>query len=339
MYSKTPNFLRLCLAVAILAVGGAAQVIQNPANPAQAAQAPTETAQVRPTYILGPGDQMLIRARDVDEIDQKTFRVDEDGTLTLPLVGEIKAAGRTVQQLEADIADRLKTLVRNPQINITMIQFRQDIVFFTGAFLRPGLYPLDGPHTLTEMLIKVGGLAPTASRTVRLTRKMEAGPIPLPGAIEDSERRVSTVDISLASLTDTVNPAEDIVLAANDTVTATKAEKIYVQGAFNKTGTLDLDERESLSAMQVIVMSGGLTADAVPAKAEILRPVLNTARRAVIPVDLKEVMSARANDFPLMPNDVLYVPVSRSHLRTVGKVLQYAAPISVGLIFFILSRY
>lgn len=330
----------LCLVMCGIAQG---QAIQNPANPVQqatqAAQAAGGAPQVRPNYVVGAGDQMLIRARDVEEIDQRTFLVDDDGNLTLPLVGVIKATGRTVQQLELDIADKLKTLVRNPEVGITMIQFRQDVVLFNGAFVHTGLFALEGRRTLSEMITKVGGLEPSAGRTIRVTRKMDSGTIPLPGAIDDNERRVSTVDISLEGLTNSINPAEDIVLQANDTIVAAKAEKIYVQGAVAKTGVLDLDERESLSAMQVVIMSGGLQSDAIPDKAEILRPVLNTARRAVIPIDLKQVMEAKANDYPLMPNDILYIPSNHSHWRTIGKVLQIAGPISVGLIFWILSRY
>ena len=339
MSSKFSNCCFLCLALAGLTAEGAAQVIQNPANPVQTPQIPPDTVQVRPNYMLGAGDQMIIRARDVEEINDRTFRVDENGVLTLPLVGEVKAAGRTVQQLETDITERLKTLVRNPQVNITMIQFRQDVILVSGAFAKTGLIPLDGRQTLAEMITKIGGLAPNASRNIRLTRKMESGLIPLPGAIEDSEARVSTVDISLGSLTDAINPAEDIVLMANDTITATRAEKIYVEGAFNKVGVLELDEHESLSAMQVIILSGGLTSDALPAKAQIMRPVLNTARRAIIPLDLKQIMLARANDYPLMPNDVLFVPSGKSHLKAIGKVLQVAGPMAVGLMFFIISRY
>jgi polysaccharide biosynthesis/export protein len=337
---RSLRLVLLCTAICSLA---AAQAIQNPANPVQqtpqAAQAAGGAPQVRPTYVIGAGDQMLIRARDVEEIDQRTFMVDDDGNLTLPLIGVIKATGRTVQQLEMDIAEKLKALVRNPEVGITMTQFRQDVVLFNGAFVKIGLIPLEGRRTLSEMITKVGGLEPAAGRTIRVTRKMESGTIPLPGAIEDSERRVSTVDISLEGLTNSINPAEDIVLQANDTIVAAKAEKVYVQGAVNKTGVLDLDERESLSAMQVVIMSGGLQSDAMPAKAEILRPVLNTARRAVIPIDLKQVMQAKANDYPLLPNDILYVPSSHSHWKTIGHVLQIAGPISIGLIFWIISRY
>jgi polysaccharide biosynthesis/export protein len=339
MHRKVQYLAIFWLAMAGIAADGAAQVIQNPANPAAPAQAVAEPAQVRPTYVLGPTDQMIIRARDVDEINEKPFRVDVDGTILLPLIGSIQAAGRTVQQLEADITEKLKALVRNPQVSITMTQFRQDIVSFLGAFVKPGLYPLEGRQTLSDMLIKVGNVQPNASRYIKLTRRLEAGPIPLPGAAEDRAGNVSTVEINLGNLSDTINAAEDVVLLANDVITATKAEKIYVEGGFMKIGVLDMDERESLSALQVITMSGGFQPDAEPSKAKILRPVLNTSRRAAIPVDLSKVLATQANDFPLLPNDVLFVPTNKSHFKSVGKVLAVAAPIATGLIFYFISRF
>lgn len=339
--SQAGRFI-LYAAACCFAAGAFGQQIQNPANPAGPVQqipAAPAAGQARPNYIISPGDQMLIHAKDVEEIDNKQFMVDDDGNLSLPLIGPIKAAGRTVAQLEVDIAEKLKTLVRNPEVSISMTLVRQDTVLVTGAFTKTGLVPLEGRETLSQLIVKQGGLVTGANHSVRVTRKMESGPIPLASAIEDPERRVSTVEISLEALTDSINPAEDIVLQPGDIITASKAELIYVQGAVVKTGTLQLDERESLSAMQVVIMSGGLQADAIADKAEIFRPVLDTSRRAVIPIDLKKVMQAKANDFPLLPNDVLYVPSKHTNWRTIGHVLQYAAPITVGLIFYILSRY
>jgi polysaccharide biosynthesis/export protein len=341
---RSPLFAA-CLALCALAGYGAAQQIQNPANPVnlgpaspQTAQMPVTTTQVRPTYIISPGDQMQIRARDVEEIDLHTFAVDDDGNLTLPLIGIIKAAGRTVAQLEGDIAEKLKTLVRNPEVAIAMTQIRQDTVLVTGAFLKTGIVPLQGRETLSELILQQG-LEQGASRSIHVTRKMESGPIPLASAIEDSERRISTVDISLESLTNTINAAEDIVLVPGDTISASKAQQIYVQGAVGKTGTISVDERGSLSAMQVVIMSGGLQADAVPEKAEIFRPILDTSRRAVIPIDLKKVMTAKANDYPLLPNDVLFVPNKHTNWKSLGSALRYGLPVAAGIIFFILSRY
>lgn len=309
---------------------------QQPAAPApQQDQNPIE--RIRPNYVLGPGDQISIRAFEVEEISDRPFRVDSEGDINLPILGKVHAGGLTTEQLEADLIQRLKTIVKNPQVSVTVSQFRSEPVFLQGSFKAPGIFALQGRRTLREMLTGSGGLLPNASRKITVTRHLEMGPIPLPNAVVDQDRKISTVDISIASLRDSVNPAEDIVLQPLDTITANRAEPVYVEGEVNKVGGIELVERDSISATQLIAMAGGLGRDAAPDKARILRPVLNTSRRAEIPVDLKKILEGKATDFPLLPNDVLYVPRNSNGavLKRVGVI---ALPMATGLIYLLASR-
>src|SRR5580692_10870320 len=78
---------------------------QPPAAPNPASQNGTPPQQlppdtVRPNYILGPNDQILIRAPEAEEIDNRPFRIDGDGNISLPLIGRIHAAGMSLQELE-----------------------------------------------------------------------------------------------------------------------------------------------------------------------------------------------------------------------------------------------
>jgi polysaccharide export outer membrane protein len=132
----------------------------------------------------------------VDEINEKPFRIDAEGNINLPLLGRVRADGVTVQELEADLVRRLREYVREPQVIITVVQFRSEPVFFVGAFKNPGIYPLQGRRTLVEMLTALGGLQPNASRHIKVTRGAEYGTIPLPSAIADPEKKISTVEIS-----------------------------------------------------------------------------------------------------------------------------------------------
>src|SRR3984893_14379925 len=79
---------------------------------------------IRPNYVLGPNDQILIRAPLVEEINEKPFRLDSEGNINLPLVGHIRAGGMTQQELEAELIRRLKEFIRDPQVIITVVQFR-----------------------------------------------------------------------------------------------------------------------------------------------------------------------------------------------------------------------
>jgi polysaccharide export outer membrane protein len=150
-------------------------------------------------------------------------------------------------------------------------------------------------------------------------RHAEYGPIPLSNAVDDPEKKTSTVEISMGSLRENINSAEDIVLKPFDVVSVERAELVYVNGEVGKVGPIELGERDSLSVVQAITMAGGFTRDANRSGVRILRPVLNTDRRAEIALDVKRIFEGKANDVPLLPNDVLYVP--RSNTRTTLAVM------------------
>lgn len=311
---------------ASLAVAQQPQPGQPTPAPAQANQnqPPAELPpdSIRPNYVLGPNDQFLIRAPAVEELNDRPFRIDAEGYVNLPLIGRLRVGGMTQQQLEAELVKRLREFFVNPQVIVTMSQFRSEPVFFVGQFSRPGIYPLQGRRTLVEMLSSIGGLQPSASRHIKVTRRTEYGTIPLPNAIDDPEKKISSVEISMGSLRENVNPAEDIVLQPFDVVSVERAELVYISGEVGKVGGIELGERESISILQAMTMAGGFGRDANRGKVRILRPILNTDRRAAIDVDASRVFEGKENDVPLLPNDVLFVTRSnkRAILSTVGTV-------------------
>ena len=286
------------------------------ATPGQIEPSPVE--QVRANYTLGPNDQILIRSQ-VEEISQRPYRIDAAGNIDLPLVGTLKTSGLSVDQFEAELAKRLATYVRNPLVSVTVVQYRSEPVFFIGAFRSPGIYSLQGRRTLVDMLSSIGGLQPNASRRITITRRLEYGPLPLPNAVVDETTNTSAVEIGMSSLHDNVNPAADIVLQPYDQISVAQAEMIFVSGEVSKTGGVELGERDSLSVSQLLGLSGGLTRDADGARASVLRPIMNTSKRAEIPLNLNLVLAGKATDFPLMPNDMLYVPRRHSVGSAFGK--------------------
>ena len=131
---------------------------------------------LRPDYVLGPNDQILLRVPEAEELNDKPFRVDPDGNVSMPLVGIVRASGQTVAQFEAALTEQLKTYVKSPRVTVSVIQFRSDPVFLVGAFQKPGIYSLNAlQRTVVEMLSGVGGLQPNASRRIRITRRLDQG--------------------------------------------------------------------------------------------------------------------------------------------------------------------
>src|SRR5665647_2524146 len=98
---------------------------QNPPPaPGGNAQLPGSSSQaqpvIRPDYVLGPNDQILIRAPQAEEINERPFRVDTEGFITLPIVGRIRASGLTVQAFEVELVNRLREFIRTPQVSISL---------------------------------------------------------------------------------------------------------------------------------------------------------------------------------------------------------------------------
>jgi polysaccharide biosynthesis/export protein len=296
----------------------------------------TGSGRLRPNYILGPGDQILIRAFEMEEIGDRPYLVDGDGVINLPQLGRLTVSGLSVEQVEALLITKMKTFVQKPQATVTIVQFRSEPVFFVGAFKAPGIYPLQGRRTLVEVLSTIGGLLPNASRRIKITRRKEMGPLPLPGAIESADGKVTSAEISMGSLRENVNPAEDIVLQPFDVISVERAEMVYVNGEIGRVGGFELGERESISVVQIISLAGGLSRDAMPSKARILRPVLNSSRRSEVPIDITRILSGKDNDFPLLPNDLLYIPKAKNWKQSASRIALFAVPITTTILFRVL---
>jgi len=332
--------LKIGFAIVLLPAWAVAQQQPLPQPRPQQAMVPMSPVDtVRPSYVLGSGDRIVIQTEQVEEINNKAFTVDTDGFINLPRVGRIPAKGLKVEELEAALVVKLRTIVREPLVNITVVQYRNEPVFFVGAFKTPGIYPLLGERTLIEMLTSVGGVQPNASRRIRVTRRAEFGKIQLPNAVEDAAGKTSSVEIGLGSLRENVNPAEDIILRPFDVISVERAEMIYVNGEVGRVGPLELGERDSISILQVLSLAGGVTKTANPKKAWILRPQPNTAKRKEIPIDLDKVVKGKVEDFALLPNDVLYVPRSSKAKEAVTTTATYLAlPLASSLIYLLVIR-
>jgi protein involved in polysaccharide export with SLBB domain len=306
---------------------GSAQTLPLPASalpqtPAQPADVGAQIAQLRSNYVMRPGDQIIIHS-EMDEISEKPLRIDADGFIDLPTLGRVKFSDISLETMEGNLVEALKKYIKTPHVAITVVQFSSDPIFFIGAFRVPSIYPLVGQRNLVEMIASVGGLQAGASKRIKVTRRAEYGPIPLPNVVTLPDGTGTSVQINIKALQANVNPAEDIVLKPYDVISAELVESIYTAGEFSRTGAFPLNDKDSLSVLQLLATCGGVATTGNPKKAYILRPIGDTARRAVIPLDIERIIKGQGNDVPLLPNDVVYVAKSKG---LQGKELQLWLP-------------
>jgi polysaccharide export outer membrane protein len=162
--------VRIAVGLALL-LAGVAALAQQPA-----ASVPQPDARI--TYLLGPDDTVTIHAVNAPDLSEKPFRVDAGGEIKLPMIGRIHAGGLTVEQLEAEITTGLKVYLVEPEVAVSITEFRSQPVSIVGAVAAPGVHQLEGQKTLVEMLAIAGGLRADAGPTVKLTRRLEFGRIP-----------------------------------------------------------------------------------------------------------------------------------------------------------------
>ena len=108
------------------------------------------------TYRLGAGDQVRIITFSDEQLTGE-FRVNDGGTIALPLLGSVKAAGMTTSQLEGQIASELRrrNLYKDPSVSVEVIAYRP--FFVLGEVTRPGQYPYQPGMTVVTAVAVAGG--------------------------------------------------------------------------------------------------------------------------------------------------------------------------------------
>jgi polysaccharide biosynthesis/export protein len=316
--------MRFVHILAVWLAASAAGWSQPGAGPAQETAQAGKAAGTR-GYMLGADDQFTVRALHVEEISETPIRIGSDGNIRLPLAGLIHAAGLSVGELEEAIADRLRSFVLEPEVTVSITEFRSEPVSVLGAVKNPGIYQLQGKKTVAEVLSLAGGLDPAAGSTVKITREADRGPIPISSATVMEGGKFSVAEISLTSILKADSPQDNIAVRPHDIVTVPRAEMVYVVGQVHKAGGFVLTDGKSISLLQALSLAGGLDQTASAKNATLLRPTPGAKERAQIPVDLSRILSGRAPDVPMLPGDVLFVPNSapkRALLRGVEAAIQ-----------------
>jgi polysaccharide export outer membrane protein len=271
-------------------------------------QGSNQTADI---YTLGPGDRIVIQAVNVEEIDGKQpVMIDSRGNIDLPVVGRIRAAGLTQEQLEEVIQARLRKFLVNPDVSVSLAEMHSQPISVLGAVQTPGVHQLQGQKTLFEVLSLAGGLRPDAGYRVKITRRLEWGRIPLPDAADDPTGQFSVASVDVKNIMSATNPADNILIKPHDVVSVPKGDIIYVIGAVKKPGAFVMGENRSLSALQVLSLAEGLERTAAAKSAKIMRAVSGTDNRAEIPVDLSKILTGKSSDMPLKADDILFIPTS-----------------------------
>lgn len=227
-------------------------------------------------YVLGAGDVIRVSVYQNADLTLET-RVAESGTISFPLIGQVKLGGLSVPRAEKLIADGLRNgnFVRQPQVSILVTQVRGNQASVLGMVNRPGRYPIEQTGMrLSELLATAGGISQGGSDLVTLSGMRD--------------NRAFRVVIDLPNLFAASTKSNDPVIINGDTVYVDRMPMVYIYGEVQRPGAMRLER--DMTVIQALATGGGLTQRGTEkglrvhrrnadGKVEILQPGMNDAMK------------------------------------------------------------
>jgi len=213
-----------------------------------------------------------------------------DGKTSLPIVGEIQAAGKTVQELQDYLTAVYSKTVKGAAVTVIIKEIKSRPVYFLGGFGRPGaLQLMRNDLSLLQALALVGGVAPGADGDN--------------GFVLRKDKRIP---VNFTKLLQKGDLSQDIKLEPGDSVVAPIADVVYLQGEVKAPGAVKY--LQDLTVVKAIIEGGGLTPMAAGGRVDIIR--WKGEKRERIRVDVDKMMRAPDEnpDVMLKPNDIVFVP-------------------------------
>ena len=157
-------------------------------------------------YVLQPGDLVDIQVYMEDDMN-RTLRLSGNGTITFPLVGNIKLSGLTLEQAEQRLANRLTSYIKHPQVSMLVKEYGNKTVYVLGQVSKPASIeiPPEKPLTVLEAITSVGGFTDIANTSKVRVLRMENG-------------KQRTLDVDVSQITKQGNKSMDIALQPGDVV-------------------------------------------------------------------------------------------------------------------------
>lgn len=249
-------------------------------------------------YRIGPLDVLAVTIFTQDESQLRQDNssiaapVSETGNILLPLVGQLKAAGRTTSDLAQDVQSRYKHFLKAPQVNVTVVEHRSKVVWVTGQVIRNGpIYLEDEETSLFEVIARAEGLV--RGSTDELSGADEQNLVVIRGP------KKYVVDFAGQALENA--SAREFLMKPGDRVYVPRPQKrVQVLGGVREARELRL--YPGMTMLEAIAKAGSFTKGSRRHQVRILRKSGET-----IPVDATQVFGGRTPDIPLEPGDIVYV--------------------------------
>ncbi len=286
---------------------------------ASARQSGNPVSNSAPPLKISSGDLIEVTMFDNQDLSGR-FRVDENGDITVPLIGSVHVEGLTTEGAATLIEQRyVEAQILQPadsHATVFISEYTTQRITVGGEVKSPGVYPALGIRKLNDVITAAGGVTLAAASKVVITHR-------------DSPGNPITVDYSPEAL----NPViPDVQIFPGDTLMVPRAGIVYVLGAVAKAGGYVLDGRNTLTVEEIMALAGGGGHAPAMKRVQLVRTLADGRKEAItIPVNL--IYKGQAPDVALKDGDILFVPTSTGKLVT-EQAISSALGIGTGLVLY-----
>ncbi len=277
----------------MLPIYGAKLFLQSPST-----FAPVDQVPVTSNYVVGPGDQLLVRVWGQINFNAEVT-VDRQGMIYVPHVGAIHVGGAPYSDLQQQVRDGVARIYKNFDLSVNLGQLHPIRIFLTGQARYPGSYTVSSMSTLVSALFATGGPAPQGSMRHILLRRNGA----------------TVADLDLYELLVNGDKSHDVGLLPGDVIYIPPVgPQVAVYGSVRSPAIYELKDRKETSTLGDVLMdAGGLTSTASLSRASLERIDGEQHQRA-----LDVALDAAGKNTPLQDGDIVRVlPISPSFDQTV----------------------
>ncbi len=277
-------------------------------------------------YQIGPEDLLQITLYNIPDAESRitprtvAARVSQEGIISLPLLGDVRASGLTAARLETELKKRFEKYIYSPQVGVFIAEYRQRVSVI-GAVQKAGVIELTGPKTVIDILAMAGGVTDRAGTQVHIYRQGPKG------------RESYVIDLlQVASNASLIN-ADNVSLIttpvqAGDVINVPPAGMFFVDGAVRTPGSYPLGRHYSLT--QALAVAGGINYDLNASDVTIFRRK-GTSGIEPITVDIGDIAADSTKDLQIEADDVIVVPISSMkyvYQRVFGQLLGWGISIA-----------
>ncbi len=254
------------------------------------------------TTQISVGDLLDVVVFDTPDLSGR-FRVNNQGNIILPLVGDLHVEGLTAPEVAQAVTDlyRNRQVLLHPQVTVFVAEFSTRGVTLSGEVRTPGIYQLPGPRNLTDMLAAAGGLNDSASKTVSIVHRSDPG-------------KIITVKLNVGAQTPGSIEAANIQIRPGDTIFVARSGIVYVVGDLARPGGYQVEHNDRLSLLDAVALAGGPTQTSKLWDARLIRR--SPMGREEMKIDLKKILYGGGPDMLMADGDILYVPISQRRIYT-----------------------